>query len=677
MKKLFFGSHEAGRLSACTAVIVLTLAAMGAAPASKRDIPRARLRPATAVDPQIRELIPAAPELHPAFTGDKRLSGPVTLALGDAPMSHLLTVLSRISGVSLTATPDVADDEVTVGFKHRPLGEVLTLLSTHFGFTWREDHGGYKLWQDLASRKREEGLRQRDLKTLVDDLVRVAPLARLPAEEIKARTERLEQLIRQRDLNSEQRGARADELNDVYRVGKPASRLALQILGLAPRERIRNLLVRGRETFSTSTGDIGREMVERWWLEQRADGAAGADIGDSPRDLTVRFRLEPGSESSTGQSMLHVRIEPAGVAAVPATQFFFQERFRSGPALVYLRDSRLSQRAPASQPEQRPAVGFTSGPYLAPWQDSLNRRPSKGGRISDFLLLLHRDTGLDVLSDSLAMNSPFGPIARPGVPYGETLWPEARRQKLALALDAGVLRVRHSQFYNLRPRQIPARRMEQAIAELEPDAEKMLATMTRLVADLTPGQRVTLAGSWSRVWANNRIFAPSHFAYRAHVDFVLPLFLARISGGVQSRLLGGEPVKLATLSPEDRSVLDDALDALSEAGYDRPPYSPPPGSAGSPATLLLKKTPGSMTVYRRYGQDGRPGGMHMIGGPAGRAAPVPVVNAGEPSPTLIGEPYPHVRFSLELQDEEGRLTRNGGSLSLIPPALFPPRPAAP
>jgi hypothetical protein len=96
---------------------------------------------------------------------DARLQRKVILHAMRQPLSDLLGMLSRASGVALLARIEIADEPITVWVEDRPLIDVMRDLRHLRGYLWsrskREDQYVYSLWQDAGSRAREEAEQQR------------------------------------------------------------------------------------------------------------------------------------------------------------------------------------------------------------------------------------------------------------------------------------------------------------------------------------------------------------------------------------------------------------------------------------------------------------------------------------------------------------------------------------
>jgi hypothetical protein len=110
----------------------------------------------------------------PILAQDPRLDKPVTLRLRKCPLSTVTAALGGQIGVTLTASPEVADEPAIVYATAQPAKQVMQHLALLFNYRWRR-HGksgepGYELYQDVKSRQEEEALRQREVAQALEAL---------------------------------------------------------------------------------------------------------------------------------------------------------------------------------------------------------------------------------------------------------------------------------------------------------------------------------------------------------------------------------------------------------------------------------------------------------------------------------------------------------------------------
>ena len=74
-----------------------------------------------------------------AIVVDARLARKVRLGVKAIALSELCKQLSEETGIVLTTSPRVADDNVTLFCNPRPLRDIMRQLSAHFGFQWQRE----------------------------------------------------------------------------------------------------------------------------------------------------------------------------------------------------------------------------------------------------------------------------------------------------------------------------------------------------------------------------------------------------------------------------------------------------------------------------------------------------------------------------------------------------------
>jgi hypothetical protein len=91
------------------------------------------------------------------------LEKPVTYRETKIPLGELLRKVAADTGVSLAAAKEVADEPVAVVVSEMPARKLLKELAELLDYQWSRsagDEGGYLIWQDAASKQREEALRE-------------------------------------------------------------------------------------------------------------------------------------------------------------------------------------------------------------------------------------------------------------------------------------------------------------------------------------------------------------------------------------------------------------------------------------------------------------------------------------------------------------------------------------
>ena len=107
---------------------------------------------------------------------DARLTQKVTLAIHGDSFADFCRALSAQTGVAFSAGRSVADDNIALFCRERPLSDIMLQIARHFRFTWTRDGAPgayrYELIQERRHLEEEEALRQRSLREALDNLDR-------------------------------------------------------------------------------------------------------------------------------------------------------------------------------------------------------------------------------------------------------------------------------------------------------------------------------------------------------------------------------------------------------------------------------------------------------------------------------------------------------------------------
>jgi hypothetical protein len=127
------------------------------------------------------------------------LEKPVTCSETKIPLGELVRKVAADTGVPLTAAPEIADEPVAIAVKEYPAHELLEQIADLLDYQWSRrrfrhagangrEEDGYEIWQDLASKQREEALRAAALAGIEQrfraELARSVEMASRPPEEI-------------------------------------------------------------------------------------------------------------------------------------------------------------------------------------------------------------------------------------------------------------------------------------------------------------------------------------------------------------------------------------------------------------------------------------------------------------------------------------------------------------
>src|SRR5439155_20841724 len=112
------------------------------------------------------EAAAAAPPDAVSRSADPRLDRKVNLKLPRSPLSEVAAQLGRQTGVSMTASAEVADEPAVVFVADLPLAEAMDRLASLFNYRWERSGTApsyrYALRQDRESAAPEEARRDQD-----------------------------------------------------------------------------------------------------------------------------------------------------------------------------------------------------------------------------------------------------------------------------------------------------------------------------------------------------------------------------------------------------------------------------------------------------------------------------------------------------------------------------------
>src|SRR5262249_47527281 len=126
---------------------------------------------------------------------DERLFQKLDVKMKGGDLKELMDLLSRKSGVRLSAAKDLEEIKLTVLMKQKPLRDLMRQFVQLFNLQWRRRGDGgelayrYELVQDLRQRLTEEELRRKDedqmLLNVVDEIEPYLQYRDAPQEELK------------------------------------------------------------------------------------------------------------------------------------------------------------------------------------------------------------------------------------------------------------------------------------------------------------------------------------------------------------------------------------------------------------------------------------------------------------------------------------------------------------
>lgn len=190
----------------------------------------------------------AEPRARFAIESVKELAKPVTLTETKLPLGVLVRRVSAETGVRLSAAPDVADEPVAVVVKDFPAGRLLQELAALLDYRWHRrpdcrtpntEHRTptSEIWQDLASKQREEALRQALVldaqKRFQEKIGQLLAVAQQPPARIAALQHALEKdpAVKRLPVGSPERQQWEDRSMFASQVAMPIPRALALLLG--------------------------------------------------------------------------------------------------------------------------------------------------------------------------------------------------------------------------------------------------------------------------------------------------------------------------------------------------------------------------------------------------------------------------------------------------------------
>ncbi len=505
-----------------------------------------------------------------AIQKDARLKAPVTLVLQDEPLGQALSRIGASVRVELRATRDTADDRITLALKDRPAAEVLARIAAHFDFDWLTNGKRYELAQSIASKRREEALRDADQTQHLADIharmLQVAALGNQTPEQLQARQEELNALARDPQRpEPERRTARgqSEAIRDRLRPGAVAGVALYQRLTPAQLQQLRS---GAALRLSSRDGTLAANLADQ--IHQSA--LQRGNFGGTSMSRTLRFSTTPGGAApplpqslpapEPAESLPVLRADatiqlsesgpgrlrtPDGGRA-PRPQLFFtltsvrgrENEQRSTPVIwsPMLGGSGLEEEFTPTQtgdPEllREVDLGYKPGPVPPSPGSALMRLVpfGPGGaaagtvRVSEVVEKLHRATGLEVLGDSFVRAR-----VRTGMLGGkkrvvEVLDAIARSGRYMWRKDAGLLSLRSREWFRDRPASVPARIVTPWKQKVAAQGAPTLDDLADLAVNLTDPQLQGMEQYWGLYLEGADIPAPgiasSLYTQRHHLRF--------------------------------------------------------------------------------------------------------------------------------------------------------------
>jgi hypothetical protein len=536
---------------------------------------------------------------------DARLEAPLAVAVKDRPLGEVLPELGKKLDVPLTAARETADDKITLFIKERPAREVLALISTHFDFQWRRDRDGYRLGQDLASRRREAAIREAkdaaEIALLRRKLERIAALGPVSREALQARQEEMRALFQSPDVPAAEKVRAAEEMEVWQHAASPFTPATLGVLQrLSPAQQA--MLWSGEPLeFSTQERTLPNEVaaqIRRAMSQQATESLA--DYLDASITLTVNRPTGghpnlAGNEPTYGLNvMVHVhrsngsRGSGWGISA-KSVSFPEPEAVIDDPDLL--------------QPVELPPLQSRVTPRDRLLQGLQFRRPPTR-TLGDALEILHEQTGLDYLSDSytgMRFSPPYDRSMLQRQPLGKLLITLSRERQYDWAKDGSLVRLRSRRYAFDRIAEVPRTVLDDFREVATRDGRPDLDDFAVLTARLSDAQLASLASFWPWYLPEATVVPPS--PTNIHQGRHMLRWWSTLSPAQRSALTAPGGLSVLDLAPEQQRLLFSALrnpEARRYGGTGTLPASP---EAAARLVVRLQSQSELMEVFGNTGDE--------------------------------------------------------------------------
>jgi hypothetical protein len=512
--------------------------------------------PTSAAAPDVKTSAPRAAATKPAHSvleSVPELEKPVTVAETKIPLSELVQKVSEETGVPLTAAREVADEPVALAVTAMPARELLQQIADLLDYQWHRVPGPrtpntehrtpiLEIYQDLASKQREEALRQARVAEVVrqlqEELKRCTELAALSPEAFQHLSDEADrywqewwQLTRaqqQARLQGPLEKQHQERFSGIQELRSPIARALAALLSPAlpidwahlPEETTVTWSSDPKPGYPPQAGEqrlpleVERHLREAKpsWLapgvhpafpepgeEERTREREGAlqEAWAAASGYRVTLRLDARQLQTRGALMLYLNAVPfrngAPLSAeLPPVPF-------SGTSLTLHSEAPglLAQLGPGS-PEREAAL--ERDPVVGPkrkFSTAVKSRPNGNGLITpswwslwDLLPELARTYGVDFISDSYWGRAPgFGRADLPREPIAlYTLLDRATRITHEWDRRNTLIRLRSRTWFLDRPREVPLRYVRRWKALVDERGALPLESCLELVTTLSDDQ---------------------------------------------------------------------------------------------------------------------------------------------------------------------------------------------
>jgi hypothetical protein len=456
-------------------------------------------------------LLPRAWAADGPFSSDSRFDQPVTLAVREQPVGDFLGELRKTHHLPVRADLSTHDERITVFCRERAAGEILAAVARHLDYTWvlrsKETEREYVLIQSKAQREREEQLR---------DDYRAATITALQKKAAERQAEGRRTPDERRRLAIERLHQRAAQVQD------PKTRQGIEetiqdlLQGNIPRRMHPNA---GRDAFDAALAAMRPGDWDRLWeghpyrfayspqpgRASLAEPQAAAIVRTAVEDLTettdeeglvlsrgtfagierVRGELVLDLEAREPALALHCRYLARQPGARVRSDINWTEQAWSPwePALVEAvvdPEDRDLQRLVDVPP---PAVPFADPEDESPW-------------LSDVLEALRPCLPYTLIADAYDDDGEGRPLPRGRRRLDEWLNEVGEHLKMRVHRAEGTLCFRHREWFRLRRREVPARRMRPWEARLRRDHAFALASLCQMASAFSSADLWNLIHWW-------------------------------------------------------------------------------------------------------------------------------------------------------------------------------------
>jgi hypothetical protein len=662
----------------------------------------------------------AAERPAPVLEGIQELEKPVSYTETKIPLGELVTRVSADTGVTLTASTDVADEPVAVVVKDMPARQLLEQVADLLDYRWSRHvqrptpnaqrlTPSFEIYQDVAGRQREAKLREaadaeirRRFQEELDRYLEVAALSQAEMqamwEEEKRRRQKEEKLSpeEQRALaNSPEQKAWNRRAGLIFTLWSPIARAVTRVVGQLNDRQWAMLLQEGELVFSTdpkpgeqrlpseaartfresrpslnppemySPSEPETEQRMRQW-EQEGQSQWAEATGYRVRiDLNANRPDREGTLSLSAMAEL-IRAQPGvmygaafGLGNVLGGGIHINAR-ASAP-LQHLSENQSPERQAAL--EQDPVVGIANRRRVASAARPrpLNGIPEVAWRwwLRDLLPALAQTYHVQFLSDAYWNHAAE-------VSIRDAL---AEPAPLFRLLDGApsfthrwerrgaLIRLRSWTWFLDRPKEIPLRLVRRWRSLYEAHGALPLDEYLSMVGQLTDTQLAGLDDVASQAGLPAEV-RDFFLAYAARKELRL---YASLSEGQRRDLWRGQPLPVARLLPAQRALL---FSFLAERNRGRTPPLDLTAFAGARLALIPRPFCRVVTATR---------GMPSIHEEATPEDGGPAVPVGEAAPGTWRFPVTRLWFEYQTGDTKERI----GVLSIISPGTSVTRPPAP